>query len=294
MMRTKLAVPALLSLLALTIGCKQELPRVTAVTNAPTGVHQPGRFVWHDLMTHDVEATKAFYGGLFGWEFESAEDSDGTYTTIRHDGKPIGGIIYLGKVQDEVNSQWLSYVSVRNVDTALQTVEKGGGRVYRKPLDLPDRGRLSVIMDNREAFVGLLHATGGDPLLDAPVYDEWLWHELWTDDIESSMSFYVDVGGYERGKIKIGDYDYGVLEQKGKLRGGVVPIGMKGVTPNWLPYVAVEDPAGAVEKARSLGGRLIVKSEGSNRAAILMDPSGAAFGLHIWPLPDNIQRGSSE
>ena len=29
----------------------------------------PGRVVWRELMTKDVEASKAFYGAMFGWTF---------------------------------------------------------------------------------------------------------------------------------------------------------------------------------------------------------------------------------
>src|ERR671910_346717 len=32
--------------------------------------HAHGSFSWTDLSTPDAEASKAFYGGLFGWEFE--------------------------------------------------------------------------------------------------------------------------------------------------------------------------------------------------------------------------------
>ncbi len=28
-------------------------------------------FIWHDLMTSDVEAAKAFYGAVVGWTFEA-------------------------------------------------------------------------------------------------------------------------------------------------------------------------------------------------------------------------------
>jgi predicted enzyme related to lactoylglutathione lyase len=278
--------------IALIAGCKGDRPRVSAVSNTPTGDYQHGRFVWHDLMTHDLAEVKQFYGGLFGWEFETAAEGGGVYTTIRHDDKPIGGIVALDKVEGEVHSQWLSYLSVADVDASSGAARAQGGKVYRKPFDLPDRGRVAVLLDNREAVVGLVSATGGDPAFDKPVYDEWLWHELWSDEVGQSMEFYEDLMGYERENLKLGDYDYGVLAKDGKLRGAVVEIVHKGVTPNWLPYVAVPDPAAVIAKVEALGGKVLIKSEktGENRAAIIADPSGAAFGVHIWPLPQNIRR----
>ena len=31
----------------------------------------PGRFVWHDLVSTDPEASKAFYSNLFGWAYDT-------------------------------------------------------------------------------------------------------------------------------------------------------------------------------------------------------------------------------
>ena len=53
----------------------------------------PGEFVWHDLVTDDQSACRAFYGALFGWTFEAGDGIDPGYTIIKHDGVPIGGIV---------------------------------------------------------------------------------------------------------------------------------------------------------------------------------------------------------
>jgi hypothetical protein len=37
---------------------------------------EPGRFVWFDLMSKDVNAAKRFYGALFGWRFEDTKRGD--------------------------------------------------------------------------------------------------------------------------------------------------------------------------------------------------------------------------
>jgi predicted enzyme related to lactoylglutathione lyase len=271
---------------------------VTAVSNTPTNAYETGRFVWHDLVTYDVAGARAFYGALFGWQFEDAPGGDGAYTTILHKGKPIGGIVALEKVKGQVDSQWLSYLSVPDVDHSTDAAVERRAVVYRKPFDLPDRGRISLLVDNRKAAVGFLHATGGDPAFGDPIYDEWLWHELWTDQVDESMSFYEALFDYQRDTIKLGSYDYGVLQKEGKLRGGVVQIAIDGVIPNWLPYIAVPDPSAVVTRVDELGGKVILTSQatatGKNRAAIITDPSGAAFGVHIWPLPKEVRREGAE
>lgn len=110
------------------------------------------------------------------------------------------------------------------------------------------------------------------------------------------MSFYEGLLGYRRETIKLGEYDYGVLQKDKKLRAGVIEIALEGVIPNWLPYIAVPDPSTVVERVEGLGGKVILtsKATGRNRAAIIADPSGAAFGVHIWPLPKEVRRERAE
>ena len=40
-----------------------------------TKTKQLGRFVWHDLMTKDLEASKRFYAELFGWRVQQMDIS---------------------------------------------------------------------------------------------------------------------------------------------------------------------------------------------------------------------------
>ena len=57
---------------------------------------------------------------------------------------------------------------------------------------------------------------------------------------------------------------------------GIVEIEWEGLEDNWLPYFKVVDVDRSIEKARSLGGKLILQS---GKVAVLSDPTGAAFGI---------------
>jgi len=58
------------------------------VTEYPNGV-----FSWVDLSTTDSEGAKAFYGGLFGWEFDDQPTDMGTvYTMCKIDGHSVAGM----------------------------------------------------------------------------------------------------------------------------------------------------------------------------------------------------------
>ena len=46
---------------------------------------------WTDLFTSDPDASRAFYGELFGWTSESAGDEYGGYVNFSKDGVRVAG-----------------------------------------------------------------------------------------------------------------------------------------------------------------------------------------------------------
>lgn len=282
----------LLTLAALTMAaCNKSLPEVPAVSQQPTGTHEPGQFVWYDLATLNLAQAKSFYGGLFGWEFETSDKGD-LYTVILQDGVPIAGIINLRgtKRAEGAHPQWLSYFSVNDVDAAVEDAVQMGARLDVKPFDLPRRGRVATIIDNRGALVAMVTTSGGDPAKSEPVLDRFLWTELWTDDIAASTSFYSTLASYEVRDVDLADLgEYHVFRKGDRRMSGMVRIPDKPITPNWLPYIAVADPSAVEARAEELGGRVLASARraAEGRAAILTDPAGAAFGVHQWPIDIN-------
>ena len=68
-----------------------------------------------------------------------------------------------------------------------------------------------------------------------------------------------------------------VLGSGGKPKAGLISIAGEAVRPAWVPYVAVRDLKASIKRAEALGGKLIAID---NDAAIILDPAGAAIGLH--------------
>ncbi len=269
----------------LIMGCTARHPTVPPVVQEPTNIHITGKFVGHDLLTHDVGADTSFYGPLFGWEFIPVPE--GKYLVVTQNGMPIGGIVPLEKKDQNVYSQWLSYISVPDVDSAAGLTERNGGRVYREPFDLPGRGRVAIILDPEGAPLALVRSSVGDPLDEEPVYSRWLWNELWTEDKEASLAFYTSLVGYTRDDLDLGgEAPYTVFRNKEKGRAGAVDIQIEGVEPHWLPYVAVRNPSEVASRAEELGGKIMLSVErvaGVQQAVILADPSGAVFAIQEWP-----------
>jgi predicted enzyme related to lactoylglutathione lyase len=125
----KAIAPVSAALLLATLGgCSTPKSPVPPLTPAPTGTYQIGKFVWYDLITDDVASVKGFYGGLFGWEFDKIETEKDNFTLVSHRGVPIAGIVYLEREDPAVSqSQWVSSVSVPDVDGAAEYVKGQGG-----------------------------------------------------------------------------------------------------------------------------------------------------------------------
>jgi hypothetical protein len=268
--------------------CSPDLPIVPPINTVPTGESHPGKFVWRDLMSDDIPAVKKFYSELFGWTYLDVGDSENDYTVVLHDGKPIAGIFELKDVQASHRySQWISYLSVADMNHAINYTKTSGGSIYREPFELPNRGVVSFVFDSQQAVLSFVKSSSGDPKDGDPVYNEWLWTELWTNDVEKSMKFYTELFGYTQKNFDTkAKNKYHVLEKESKPRAGIVKIPFENVKPHWMPYIAVKDPSEIVKKVEQLGGTVYLGTEGiaGNNAAIIADPSGAVFTVQKWPL----------
>jgi len=269
----RLGLLAALFALSFGVGCAKPLPpRLPPVTQVPTGEVSPGKFVWVDLLTEDVEASRSFYGALFGWSFE---EGDG-YVSVLRDGTPIAGML-----KREGRARWIENLSVPDVDAAVATVRAGGGTVERDPVDAPERGRLALVSDPGGARVLLVRTTTGDPPDGDPPLGHWLWRELWTHDPVAASAFYAELVGYTEETVEHAGAPYRVLKQGDVPRAGIVHAPEE-VPPQWLPYVRVEDAGRVADLALSLGARVFNRDPDS---AILVDPHGAAIGVQSWDGP---------
>jgi predicted enzyme related to lactoylglutathione lyase len=276
-----------------------------AITDEPTQATLQGKVVWHDLITDVPEASKGFYGELFGWEFEEVGINRGLfsafdYTLIRHNGRLIGGMVDQAqlKTREDV-SQWISLISVADVDAATDVVTAAGGTVLTAPLDLAQRGRSAVVIDPQGALVTLLQTNSRDPLDEAEAdVGGFLWNELWTDDISAATEFYKQLAGYEDTSNTVQDNveinsRYRLLSSQGKARVGIMEIPVDDLSPIWVSYLRIEDAAAldaSVARVEALGGAILLDPQDreiGGRVALIAGPSGAGIALQTWPLEAN-------
>jgi predicted enzyme related to lactoylglutathione lyase len=267
-----------------------------AVTTPPAGAtrapgYHPGKFVWHDLVTRDPASARRFYGALLGWEFQDTTRNGKPYAVARVGGQPVAGIVVYSDSAEE-HALWLSYLSVPNVDQAVEQVSAAGGKVLYPPTDLPGAARVAVISDPQGAPLGLARLTDGDPADGpSPTRGHIFWMEYMAEDAGAALEFYQGLSGYETTVQKgEGGIDYHVLRRDGRSRAGLFQFPKdadENVDPNWLPYVRVADPAALAGRVEALGGQVILAPKASIRGgtlAIVADPTGGALALQKWPL----------
>lgn len=248
-----------------------------------------GKFVWHDLVTNDVEAARSFYAGLFGWTFREAQHpaGGGPYTLITSGNRYVGGMLQLDDPEGADYSRWLAYVSVRDVDQAVEWTRAEGGRPVAGPVDLGTLGQAAAVVDPQGAVVGLLRSEFGDPDDSRqPAEGQVVWDELLAANDVDAARFYSGLAGYETETLDRRGGRYLLLMAQGRERAGVMQRPNERVQPLWLTHFAVADPAAAARRTTELGGKVLLAPSPElrdGRLAVVEDPTGAILALHQWP-----------
>ncbi|BDQ37689.1 glyoxalase [Pseudodesulfovibrio nedwellii] len=254
---------------------------VPPVTMDAAKLQLNGKFVWFDLFTTDMTTAQNFYDRVFDWDFERANEGNAQVKNIMHQGQFVGNMI--GRNSTSGDSQWLSYMSVADTDHAFDAALSAGATGYTPPKEMPNRGRIAVVIDPQKAPVALLHSPVGDPPDAKPRANGWIGAELWTNEVDEAVAFYTRLGGYTSEDVAVHDkVQYKLLLTDDRPRAGVVSIPWKDVDPQWVPYVAVENIKATVELIRANGGRILIEPQmdvRSGRVALFADPTGAVLGI---------------
>lgn len=295
MIKIRYTIPMLVFLLS--AACAGVQPDLPSITESPTNSRSPGKVVWHDLLTRTPAESRRFYEELFGWEFDSVGSvlgfgSDDAYSIIRNNGQLIGGMIDANKLNSQEDiSQWVTLISVDDINAAVAKFESQGGAIFTPPTDLAQRGQIAIVAGPTGALFGLLQTKDGDPADREPVVNDFLWNELWTTDVEGATRFYSDIFGYtytdENTDEDDREDDYRVLRSDDTPRAGVMLNPFEDVKPVWVNYIRVEDPAAITARVDELGGRILVEAQPRDiggTVAFIAGPSGAGIALQTWPI----------
>jgi predicted enzyme related to lactoylglutathione lyase len=237
-----------------------------------------------DLGSPDLAKSKAFYGGLFGWNCPEGPAEAGGYSVCDLGGKTVAG---LGpQMMPDVPPSWMTYVNVSSVDDTVAKATSNGGTVLAPAMDVMDAGRMAVIADPLGAVFGIWQPNQhtGAQLANEP--GTFCWNELITTDLDKSKAFYKAVFGWDAAdqgppggppayvEWKIGEKSVGGMMPKTPEMPAEMP-------PLWGIYFAVADTDATVAKAKELGGSLFMGPTDiePGRMAVLADNVGAVFNV---------------
>ena len=274
----------------------------------------PGVPCWVDTSQPDPEAAVAFYGGLFGWDFEDAmpPDSPGRYFIARLRG---GAVAAVGSQPEggPPTAIWNTYVWVQSADDAASKVKDAGGGVVMDPFDVMDAGRMAVFTDPEGAAFCVWQAKEhkGARIVNEP--GSLNFNGLSTRNADGAKSFYGSVFGWETlglgGGAEMwrlagyGDFlaqsDPGLRERMGQsgapegfedVVAALNPIGddEPDVPAHWSVTFAVDDADATADRATELGGQVVVPPFDAPwvRMTVITDPQGATFTASKF-VPEN-------
>ncbi len=239
----------------------------------------PGTFSWVDLATSDLDAAKAFYSALLGWEYEEMPGGDGgVYVMARLDGRDVAALY----ATNEQPPHWNTFVTVQSADEAARLAGELGASVIAPPFDVMDAGRMAVVQDPGHAVVAVWEARRhpGAALVNAP--GALTWNDLITPDAEEAARFYGEWLGWTLEEKANG---YRVIRNGERTNGGIQPLGPEvmgpDVLPHWLPYFGTDGLERAVGRVRELGGQVLLGpvSVPPGEEVVIADPQGATCAL---------------
>jgi predicted enzyme related to lactoylglutathione lyase len=249
--------------------------------------YEHGTFSWTDLATPDAQASKGFYGALFGWDFEDNPiPDDGVYVMARIDGRAAAAMF---ETTDR-HPAWASYVTVDDLDGTTARARDLGANVLAEPFDVMDVGRMSTIQDPTGAVLCLWEprTSIGAEIVNGP--NALSVNQLNTSDPDAAERFYSELFGWRFESVGDAEMPYWGIYRGDAMNAGMMPLPEGAPAPShWLVYFGSEDVDASAETIRSQGGTLMVEPMDvppAGRILVAQDPQGAIFALFAGRFDD--------
>jgi predicted enzyme related to lactoylglutathione lyase len=249
------------------------------LTTAPSG-----GFVWHDLLTREIDGSREFYEELFGWRVERSQTND-SHVVLSTTEEIVAGLLPLGD-NDELLNRWIAYVGVDDVtEPPARALPLGGEAPLRDQL-ASRPGRISIVTDPHGASIAAIDGVFPVPEEGAapPPHGTFCWHEIVTSEPEEAKTFYSKVFDWRVTCVPQGDLGvYWMLVNDSIGVAGVRPAPpLPGQRSFWLCYIAVRDVDETALRAEQLGGRVLTEPldvHKFGRFATVSDRLGGVFAV---------------
>ncbi|BDZ48231.1 putative glyoxalase/bleomycin resistance protein [Frondihabitans sucicola] len=244
-------------------------------TDFPTGAP-----LWIDLNSTDVEASKAFYGGLFGWTSFTAGPDFGDYVTFSLDGRQVAGMVENSE-PDTIRDFWTVYLETDDAETTAQAVTGAGGFVIMGPHQVGPMGTMLLANDADRAVVGAWQRDEMRGFQAVAEPGAPAWFELHTTAFHDSVQFYQQAFGWETATMSdTPEFRYAQLKVGDDFYAGIMDASAywpAGDPAQWMVYVNVADTDKAIARAVELGGAIVDEPADTpfGRLATISDATGA-------------------
>jgi predicted enzyme related to lactoylglutathione lyase len=245
-------------------------------------------FIWYELLTNDPGAAASFYGEVLGWKANDSGQEGMDYQILTIDDIGVGGLMALppGAAESGMQSGWLGYVSVPDVDESVAEIIAAGGAELMPAMDVPGVGRFALVADPQGASLYVMRPIGDgvSPAFSPSTPGHGGWHELHTNDWERAFGFYrAQFGWGEADAMDMGPMGTYLLFNlgDGDAVGGI--FNDPNVTrPYWLYYFNVDDIEAATERVKMNGANVMMDPHQVPSGDWIIqarDPQGTMFAL---------------
>ena len=101
---------------------------------------------WAELLTSDTKRAAEFYGKLFGWTPNEMDMGRIVYTTFKLGDDYAGGMMQLTADMGQMQPGWYAYVTVSDIDKAVETATRLGAHVFMPSMEVPGTGTMAGII----------------------------------------------------------------------------------------------------------------------------------------------------
>jgi uncharacterized protein len=263
-----------------------------ATSEVRSGPNPTGDFIWYELMTPDPEGSKAFYDAVIGWTIGDATPEYNGYRMIGAEGGYAGGVLPITPEMQQHGARptWLGYLNVADVDAAVASIERAGGKALMPATDIPNVGRIAMAADPQGAAFYVMkpippagHENEPSTVFSPEKAGRCAWNELSTSDPSAARRFYSEQFGWtSEDFMPMGEHgEYRFIDHHG-LRLGAIAGAMNGQPPHWRFYFTVASVSAAKQTAEAKGGKVVtgpMEVPGGGHIIVGFDPQGAEFAL---------------
>lgn len=244
-------------------------------------------FVWHDLMTPDLDAADAFYSNVVGWRVADAGMPDGHYRICHVGDDGVAGLMQFRPEDDKkVPPFWSGYVYTHDVSAAAKQAEKLGGKIFRAPQIVPETVEFAILLDPHDAMFNIMRPlrNGEAPKVPPGTPGTMGWNKLHSANWKEAWDFYAAVFRW----VKKDAVDLGPMGTYQTFGIGDAAFGgMMNKTPDmphpaWQYYWNVDAIDAAVQRINTEGGKVIMgphQVPGGSWIINAQDPQGGIFAL---------------